>query len=70
MTNNERVMAYIKKTFDIDHVSLSGFPLLPGGVIVRDRDGEEMLFYWDILENGIRWTDCVKKMRQGYEIGK
>ena len=55
MTN--RVMAYIKKTFDIDHVSLSGFPLLPGGVIVRDRDGEEMLFYWDILGDGIRWTE-------------
>jgi hypothetical protein len=54
----------------MDHVSLSDFPLLPGGVIVRDRNGEKMVFYWDILENGIRWTDCVKKMRQGYEIGK
>ncbi len=51
MKNNERVMAFIKKTFDMDHVSLSDFPLLPGGVIVRDRDGEEMLFYisyWQI----------------------
>lgn len=50
----ERVTAWIKEQFSPGSVAIENFPLLPGGVVIRDRVGGEMLVYLDIL------TDTIK----------
>ena len=57
MTNREKVLEEIDFHFDKEAITLKEFSLFPGGVIVQDKKGGEMLFYWDILNDCLAWTD-------------
>ncbi|NLC31499.1 MAG: hypothetical protein GX765_05625 [Candidatus Moranbacteria bacterium] len=47
-SNRIHVYNYIAKYFNLDEVNLREFSVFPGGIIVEDRIGGFMLFYWDI----------------------
>gem|GEM_PF-5956651 len=52
----QRVMEHVNKAFVSGTVQISEFPALPGGVLVRDKEGGEAVFYWDILRDEIAFT--------------
>jgi phage-related protein len=52
-SNKKKVIEYIENNFDIELVKIKDFPVLPGGTIVIDSNGDEILFYWDILRQKV-----------------
>jgi hypothetical protein len=56
MTNRERVLNWIQANFDTDQIKLEEFSLMPGGHRIIDRDGNEMLVYWDIANQQVKWV--------------
>lgn len=60
-SNKAKVMEFLEKNFDLDKFTMEDFPLFPGGVILIDKYGEQMLFYWDIFKQKIDWTEGNKK---------
>ncbi|GAB6158536.1 hypothetical protein JCM39194_17360 [Desulfotomaculum varum] len=62
MNNNEKmVMQYLDENFDLSHFQVVDFPFLPGGKIVIDQNGEELLFYYDFLNGEVKWKMPNKK---------
>lgn len=51
----EKVLAWIRKNFHIESLELEDFPVLPGGVIIRDSNNETMLVYWDIMTQKVKY---------------
>ncbi|WP_040411339.1 hypothetical protein [Desulfosporosinus sp. OT] len=43
-----KVLKFIGDCFASGSVTLKECPLVPGGQIVRDKTGAEMLFFWSI----------------------
>lgn len=42
------VREYISKHFKLDHFKVTEFPLLPGGIMLEDKTGAKMVWYYDI----------------------
>ena len=57
-----KVQDYIAKHFDTAAVTLKPIDWMPGGVIVQDKNGDEMLVWWDFVNDTIK-TDFPKKGR-------
>lgn len=55
----QKVLAWIAENFTPGSITVEEFPLMPHGYIVRDASGGEMLVYYDLL------TDTVKYRLQG-----
>ncbi len=53
-SNKRKVMAELERCFHLDQVELIDFPLLPGGTIVKDCTGAQLVFYHDILTGQIK----------------
>lgn len=51
----EKVWQWIEQNFVLSSVSLVDCPLLPGGCRVIDRTGDEMLVFYDIMTNKIKY---------------
>lgn len=49
-----KVVQWINEQFEAGAVDIVDFPLLPGGKIVRDKVGGEMLVFYDILTGEIQ----------------
>ena len=47
-TPSQMVLKFINKCFAPGTVITKECPLVPGGQIVRDKSGAEMLFFWSI----------------------
>jgi hypothetical protein len=56
-TPSEKVMKFIADNFEnIDDLTIEDFPLLPYGKRIIDKDGGEMVMYWDVLKQRIKWA--------------
>ncbi len=55
-TAKQSVKRWLADTFKLNDITLEDFPLMPGGTILRDRNGGEMLVYLDILTDTVKWT--------------
>ncbi len=55
-SNTKNVLQYLQENFDLEHFQVSDFPLMPGGKILKGKQGGELLIYWDILQQQIKWT--------------
>ncbi|HCJ56060.1 MAG TPA: hypothetical protein DHV55_00730 [Clostridiaceae bacterium] len=53
-SNRRHVQRWLKENFHLEHFKIQEMPIVPGGVIIKDKDDETMLVYWDILEQRIR----------------
>ncbi len=49
----ESVAAWLVLNFEPDEVTTEDYPLLPGGLIIRDKTGGEMLCWWDFLSEKV-----------------
>jgi len=65
-----RVTAWVRERFSPGGVSIENFPLLPGGVVIRDRVGGEMLVYLDILTDTIKHTFPERRTGNGKAQGQ
>lgn len=54
-SNRLEVQKYITSNFNLLDFWVKEFPLLPGGVVLEDSEGEEILVYWDIVKQKIKW---------------
>lgn len=63
MTPRESVQSFLDNCFIPGSLSLTECPVVPGGVIVKDKCGYQMLFFWDIEEQ------CVMGCKPG-ELAK
>ncbi|RYD01504.1 hypothetical protein N752_29835 [Desulforamulus aquiferis] len=59
-SNEKKVLQYLEENFNLSFFTVVDFPLLPGGKIVRDQKGDELLFYHDILDGMIKWKEPAK----------
>ena len=53
--SKEKVMKWIKKQFIEDRITTKDFPVLPGGTIVRDKEGGEMFVFFDALTDSVKY---------------
>ncbi len=50
-----KVLAWVAENFT-DDVTVTPWPLLPGGVLIKDLSGAEMYVYWDMLTDQVKYT--------------
>lgn len=55
MTKEEAVMDWIDKNFDRDLVQINDFPLFPAGKRVIDAQKGEMVVFWDLATETIKY---------------
>jgi len=60
-SNKKMVMQYLNENFDLSYFQVVDFPFLPGGKILIDQRGEELLFYYDFLHGEVKWKMPNKK---------
>ena len=63
-SNEKKVLQYLEENFDLSFFTVVDFPLLPGGKILRDQKGDELLFYHDFLSGKIIWKEPAKNKLQ------
>lgn len=54
-SNKAKVMEWIEKHFNVENFELLDFPLFPGGTILRDKQGAQLLVYYDFLRSQIKY---------------
>ena len=52
-SNRVHVQKWLEENFQLEEFEIQEMPLVPGGVILKDKDNESMLVYWDILAQKI-----------------
>ena len=62
MKSDERVKEWIESTFE--DVEVKPFPILPAGRIVRDRNGDEILAYYDMLTDSVKYFERPKPKKK------
>ncbi len=53
MTATAKVLEWVEQHFEIEHITVEPFGILPGGHLITDRNGQTMLVWWDILKEQI-----------------
>jgi|Wag4MinimDraft_15_1082655.scaffolds.fasta_scaffold00901_3 hypothetical protein len=54
-SNKTKVMEWINQHFKVENFTLIDFPFLPGGTILRDKQGAQLLVYYDFLRSQIKY---------------
>ncbi len=54
-TSRQRVMEWINENFDTGAVELEEWGVLPGGMIVRDKNGETMYVFYNFLTDRVTY---------------
>lgn len=54
-SNRAHVQKWLEENFELSQFEIKEMPIVPGGVVLKDRDGETMLVYWDILAQKIKF---------------
>jgi hypothetical protein len=53
-TPSEKVAKFIDDNFEnVDNLTIEDFPLLPYGKRIIDKDGGEMVVYWDFMRERV-----------------
>lgn len=56
MNNKEtEVMEFIRDNFYPD-ITVNDFPLFPFGKLLRDNQGGEMVIFFDLLTDSVKWV--------------
>jgi hypothetical protein len=66
---NEKVLKFIGERFPPGAVTSEPFPSVPGGQIVRDKSGDEMLLWWSSAYECFMWTNLQGKGKQALSSG-
>lgn len=53
-SNKVKVIEFIQLNFHLEEITLIEAPYVPGGIIVKDKNNDTMLVYWDILKQEIK----------------
>jgi hypothetical protein len=56
MSKEQAVLDWIEQNFEPDAVTITEFPLFPFGKKVTDQAGDEMVVYFDLLTNTVKFT--------------
>ena len=51
----EKVLKWIEENFESTSITIIDFPIFPGGCLIKDSQGEEMLVYYDITTENIEY---------------
>ncbi len=54
-SNKAKVMQWIQQHFNTENFEIIDFPLFPGGTILKDKQGAQLLVYWDFLRGEIKY---------------
>lgn len=54
--NKQAVLDFISENFEPSAVTIEDFPLFPSGKRVIDRQGGEMVVFFDLLTNSVKWV--------------
>lgn len=54
-SNKTKVIEWINEHFNAEKFELLDFPLLPGGTILKDKQGAQLLVYYDFLRGQIKY---------------
>ena len=65
-TPTQKVLRFINQCFEPGSISLEPCPLIPGGQIVRDKAGAQMLFFWDIEHQCVMSAEPGELARRVY----
>ena len=49
------IAKWIDQNFDLEYITVTDFPLFPFGRMVRDRQGQSMVVFWDIMTGKVTW---------------
>jgi hypothetical protein len=49
-----KVLAWIEENFIISEIEVIDFPAFPGGQLIRDKQGGEMVVYYDIATEQVK----------------
>lgn len=49
-----QVVDFVMQNFEDGSVTISPFDVLPGGCVVRDKAGDEIVVYFDILDQAVK----------------
>ena len=63
MTATAKVKAWIEEQFDPGSITVKPCPVVPGGQIITDAQGQEMLVYYDIMTDEVRYQIKDKETR-------
>lgn len=56
MTNaRQRVLQWVQDNFNISEITTEACNLMPGGIVVRDRTGDSLLAYLDVLTDQVEF---------------
>lgn len=50
------VLDFINENFYIDEITVTDFPALPYGKRIIDRNGDEMVVFYDIMTGNVKWA--------------
>lgn len=53
-TGREKVDRWIAANFEPDAITVDDWPLLPAGKRITDREGDQMLVYYDLLYDRVK----------------
>lgn len=54
--NKQRVMGFIQINFEVEEFEMEDWPMLPGGTLLKGKDGGSILLWADILSNSIYYS--------------
>ncbi|SDF30396.1 hypothetical protein [Sporolituus thermophilus] len=60
ISKEKAVMDWIEENFYINSIKIEEYPLFPAGKKITDKNGDEMVVYYDLLYNRVDW-DFPKK---------
>ncbi|SDF42048.1 hypothetical protein [Sporolituus thermophilus] len=50
------VMDWIGKNFYVNYIKIEDYPLFPAGKRIIDKNGDEMIVYYDLMYDRVDWT--------------
>lgn len=60
-SNRSHVQKWLEENFHLEQFQIQEMPIVPGGVIIKDKANETMLIYWDILEQRIKYDQEISE---------
>ncbi|WP_041423869.1 hypothetical protein [Thermosediminibacter oceani] len=55
ISGETKVLQWLEENFDLSQFKVEDFPLFPAGKRIIDKNGEEMVVFWDFLYDRIEY---------------
>jgi hypothetical protein len=53
MKNKQKVIEFIEQNFHLDQIKVEDYPLFPSGQLITDKEGGQMVVFYDFLHGRI-----------------